>query len=234
MGAIGTVARGYDVGYLLKESSKGLDSGYYLSAVDSIGEPPGVWTGRGCAELGLTAGGEVEPAVMERIYGKLLDPRDPAFADDRVPGKEKAHLGAPPRQYKTADQHLAELLEREPDAGPERRKVLEIEASRKARQAVVFFDYTFPSSGLRLLPRNLALVHPARRKKPKPAGDPARGQGARRTSEPGRLGGPHLHGCSGPDSLRGSAPSQVAAEPVLARRREGLINLIGSGREVLL
>lgn len=143
MGAIGTIAKGYDPGYLLKESSKGLDSGYYLSAVDSIGEPPGVWTGRGCPELGLAAGGEVEEAVMKGIYGKLLDPRDPAFADDEIPDKDKAHLGSKPRKYKTFDTILSELLAKEPDAGPERREVLEIEAAKKTRQAVFFFDYTF-------------------------------------------------------------------------------------------
>ena len=51
MGAYGSVAAGYDPGYLLRESSKGAE-GYYLSAVAEIGEPPGVWTGRACAGPG--------------------------------------------------------------------------------------------------------------------------------------------------------------------------------------
>lgn len=40
LGAFGSLSRGYDPGYLLRESSKGTE-GYYLSAVAEIGEPPG-------------------------------------------------------------------------------------------------------------------------------------------------------------------------------------------------
>lgn len=76
MGAYGSVSTGYDPGYLLRESSKGME-GYYLSAVAECGEPPGVWTGRACPGLGLERGSEVEPDVMELLYGQLLDPRDP-------------------------------------------------------------------------------------------------------------------------------------------------------------
>jgi len=142
IGAYGSVSPGYDPGYLLRESSKGAE-GYYLSAVDEIGEPPGVWTGRAGPALGLAAGGEVEPAVMEALYGELLDPRDPAFADPDVAIQDKTRLGSAPRQYKTADEILAARLAAEPDATPERIELLEIEARKQARGAVMFFDFTF-------------------------------------------------------------------------------------------
>jgi hypothetical protein len=93
MGAFGSLSPGYDPGYLLRESSKGAE-GYYLSAVDEIGEPPGAWTGRAGPALGLPVGSEVESAVMEAVYGELLDPRDPAFADGAVPVQDKARLGS--------------------------------------------------------------------------------------------------------------------------------------------
>lgn len=142
LGAIGSLAKGYDVNYLLKESGKSLDPGYYLSAVDSAGEPPGVWTGDGCAELGLTVGAEIDPAVMERMYGRILDPRDPAFYDDRVPDREKTRLGSAPRRYKTTQQNLADLAAAEPDAGPERMEQLQVKAAKMTRHALMFLDWT--------------------------------------------------------------------------------------------
>jgi hypothetical protein len=142
MGAYGSVSTGYDPGYLLRESSKGAE-GYYLSAVTEIGEPPGVWTGRACPALGLVPGAEVEPRVMELLYGKLADPRDPGFADPGVPDSAKVILGQRPRKYKTAAEHLAKMLAAEPEAGPERIAELEVKAAKKARSAVMFLDFTF-------------------------------------------------------------------------------------------
>ena len=80
---------------------------------------------------------------MERLYGELLDPRDPAFADPDVPAKDKAHLGSAPRRYQTAAELLAAKLAAEPQATPERREQLEIEARQQVRSAVMFFDFTF-------------------------------------------------------------------------------------------
>jgi hypothetical protein len=142
LGAFGSLSRGYDPGYLLRESSKGAE-GYYLSAVEEIGEPPGQWTGRAGPALGLTTGAQVEPAVMQSVYGELLDPRDPAFAEPAVPAEDKARLGSAPRQYKSADDICADLLAREPDATPERAEDLKIQARKQARAAVMFFDFTF-------------------------------------------------------------------------------------------
>src|ERR1017187_7846584 len=131
VGAYGSVVTGYDPGYLLRESSKGAE-GYYLSAVDEIGEPPGVWTGRACAVLGLAPGSEIEPAVMEAVYGELLDPRDPAFLDPAVPDKDRIRLGSAPHQYKSAEEILAARLEAEPDAAPERREQLATQGRQAA------------------------------------------------------------------------------------------------------
>lgn len=142
MGAYGSISVGYDPGYLLRESSKGAE-GYYLSAVDEIGEPPGVWTGRAGPELGLALGAELEPDVMHLLFGELLDPRDPAFSDPDVPVTDKAVLGRAPRRYKSAQEILEARLEAEPDASPERVEQLEIEARQQARAAVMFLDFTF-------------------------------------------------------------------------------------------
>lgn len=127
MGAYGSLSRGYDPGYLLRESSKGAE-GYYLSAVAEIGEPPGVWTGRAGPALGLAAGAEVEPVVMEAVFGELLDPRDQAFANPAVASEDKARLGAGPRQYKSAEAIYADLMAAEPDATPERAEQLKVQA----------------------------------------------------------------------------------------------------------
>ena len=142
MGAYGSISSGYDPGYLLRESSKGAE-GYYLAAVAEVGEPPGVWTGRACPALGLAMAAEVEPYVMEAMYGRLLDPRDPAFGDRDVPDSEKARLGKAPRKYRSFSQRYAELCTAEPDATPERLAQLKIEARKSARNAVMFLDFTF-------------------------------------------------------------------------------------------
>jgi len=72
-----TISSGYDPLYLTRSVATGREN-YYLSAVAEHGEPPGIWTGRGCPELGLRPGAEVNNKVMERLYGAFLDPRDPA------------------------------------------------------------------------------------------------------------------------------------------------------------
>jgi AAA domain/TrwC relaxase len=142
VGAYGSVSTGYDPGYLLRESSKGTE-GYYLSAVAECGEPPGVWTGRACPGLGLERGAEIEPDVMELLYGQLLDPRDPLFADTDVLPEDKTHLGAPPRNYKSFQERFDAMAVAEPDATPERLEQLAIQARKDQRQAVMFFDFTY-------------------------------------------------------------------------------------------
>ena len=72
-----TISSGYDPLYLTRAVATGREN-YYLSAVAEHGEPPGIWTGRGCPELGLRIGSEVDNTVMERLYGAFADPRDPS------------------------------------------------------------------------------------------------------------------------------------------------------------
>src|SRR5712671_6104204 len=103
-----TISSGYDPLYLTRAVATGREN-YYLSAVAEHGEPPGIWTGRGCGELGLAAGSEVDNKVMERLYGAFTDPRDPerkatlgraasGFAgnDDKIVGRIAGLLAAEP------------------------------------------------------------------------------------------------------------------------------------------
>ena len=193
MGAYGSVSTGYDPGYLLRESSKGAE-GYYLSAVAETGEPPGVWTGRACPALGLAAGAEVEPAVMEALYARLLDPRDPRFADAGVPDEDKARLGSAPRRYKSTEQRLAELTAAEPGATPERLAQLEVQARKDQRQAVMFFDFTFSAD------KTTSVLHAslqAAAARAERAGDAGAAAGVRPPGRRGRGRGPRGRGRRG-------------------------------------
>ncbi|WP_300008269.1 MobF family relaxase [Pseudonocardia sp.] len=133
-----SVHRGHSVRYLTDEVAKARE-GYYTGAV-AAGEPPGLWWGKGAETLGLA--GEVDADLMEAIYTRLLDPRDPA-AHDRTTWDEAEALAAGHRKYRTAEQIYASLLDARPDAGPEERAALRAQAGRSARQAVSFIDVTF-------------------------------------------------------------------------------------------
>jgi hypothetical protein len=110
-----TISSGYDPGYLTRAVATGREN-YYLSAVAEHGEPPGIWTGLGCPELGLPVGSEVNNKVMERLYGAFIDPRDP---------EHKATLGRAPSGFARNDDKVSALiaarLAAEPEATEERR-----------------------------------------------------------------------------------------------------------------
>jgi conjugative relaxase-like TrwC/TraI family protein len=133
-----SLARGYDVSYLLGPVQSGRE-GYYTGAV-AAGEPPGRWYGGGAAELGLD--GEVDADLMEAIYKRLLDPRAPETRS-RATWDEAPALAPGHRAYRSADEIYAELVAAEEGAGPERRAELRAQAERSARQAVAFIDATF-------------------------------------------------------------------------------------------
>ncbi len=142
-----TISSGYDPGYLTRAVATGREN-YYLSAVAEHGEPPGIWAGRGCPELGLAAGAEVDGRVMERLYGAFIDPRDP---------EHKATLGRAPSGFAGNSDRVSEritrLLAAEPEATAERRDEIIMQAMKDRRAAVFFFDATFS------VPKSVSLLH---------------------------------------------------------------------------
>jgi conjugative relaxase-like TrwC/TraI family protein len=149
-----TIAKGHDASYPWKQIGaaepakparnprKGV--GYYLSPAEKGGEPPGIWTGKGGAELGMQPGGIVERQVFERLYGQHLDPRDPSG---------ETRLGRAPGQYKTAETIHATMLAAEPEATAERHAQLMIEAKAQVRTPDLFWDATFSVS------KSISLFH---------------------------------------------------------------------------
>ena len=133
-----TISSGHDTKYLTGAVGKGRE-GYYTGAV-AAGEAPGVWYGAGAELLGLS--GEVDAEQMEAIYTHLLDPREPVSASPATWG-EAAQLGKPHKNYRSAEDIYQASLQREPEAGPERRAELRAQAERSERQAVSFIDATF-------------------------------------------------------------------------------------------
>lgn len=129
MSAVLSVHSGHSVAYMTREVGRGRE-GYYTGAV-AAGEPPGQWYGAGAELLGLQ--GEVDADLMEAVYSHLQDPRS----------ADGSPLAAAHRNYKSADDHFAEMLARSPGATPEQRAKLRAEAERKARSAVAFVDATF-------------------------------------------------------------------------------------------
>jgi hypothetical protein len=120
----------------------------YLSAVAEHGEPPGIWTGLGCRELGLAVGSVMDGPVLERLYERFIDPRDPGQA---------ATLGRAPSSF-AADQDridakVARLLAAEPEATSERRDQLVMQAQHERRATVYFFDAPFS------VPKSVSLLH---------------------------------------------------------------------------
>ena len=104
-----TISPGHDASYPWRQigTSAGAGPGrpapargYYLSPAEKGGEPPGRWQGGGVAELGFAEGQVIERQVFERLYGKFLDPRDPAG---------EARLGRAPQRFRSADQIYAVL-----------------------------------------------------------------------------------------------------------------------------
>lgn len=116
------------------------------------GEPPGQWWGAGAETLGLA--GEVDAATMTGLYTRFLDPRADGFAD-RARWGEVPTLGHSGRVYKSEQQLYAEALEREPDATPERRDRLRVEAGKNVQQNVAFLDITFS------VQKSVTLLHTA-------------------------------------------------------------------------
>jgi len=122
-------------------SSGGVASGmesYYLDAVTE-GEPPGMWTGAGAAELGLT--GEIDAEDMKTLYGEFVNP---------VTGER---FGTRPAKRRSVEARLAEKLAAEPDASPER--VEEVRKQTRPQNTVIGWDATLA------VPKSVTAVHTA-------------------------------------------------------------------------
>ena len=147
-----TISPGHDASYPWRQM--GVSAGpvpagragaeYYLSPADKGGEPPGRWQGGGVADLGFREGQVIEREMFERLYGKFLDPRDPAG---------EARLGRAPQRFRSAQEIFEVLVALEPEATAERRAQLMIEAKSQVRTPVQYFDVTFSVS------KSITLLH---------------------------------------------------------------------------
>ena len=153
MAGIITISKGHDASYpwrqigtesTVSSRTKTSGAGYYLSPAERGGEPPGIWTGKGVADLGLQQGGTVNRAVFEPLYGRHVDPRDPSG---------QTRLGRAPGRYKTADEIYATLLAAEPHATTERRDELLVVAKSQVRTPDLYWDATFSVS------KSISLFH---------------------------------------------------------------------------
>ncbi|PWV82443.1 conjugative relaxase domain-containing protein, TrwC/TraI family [Prauserella marina] len=133
-----TISTGYSVDYLTNEVAAGREN-YYTGAV-AAGEPPGRWYGAGAEKLGLT--GLVDEQDMTALYERFVDPRDEFFRDPARWGGAST-LGHTGRKYQSEEELYAAALEREPDASPERRAELRLDAGKRVRKNVPFLDATF-------------------------------------------------------------------------------------------
>jgi conjugative relaxase-like TrwC/TraI family protein len=133
-----TVSSGHSADYLTGAVASGREN-YYTGAV-TAGEPPGRWYGRGAEALGLS--GLVDHQDMTALYEHYIHPSDPGFRDPtRWDGADT--LGHTGRRYLSETEIYAAALQAEPQATPERRAELMVEAGKRARKNVSFLDLTF-------------------------------------------------------------------------------------------
>ena len=133
-----TISSGHSAKYLTDQVAVGREN-YYTGAV-AAGEPPGRWYGAGAERLGLA--GLVDNQDMSALYEHFVDPRDQGFRDPSA-WAEAETLGHRGRAYVTEDELYDAALKDEPDADPERRAELRLEAGKRARKNVAFLDATF-------------------------------------------------------------------------------------------
>jgi conjugative relaxase-like TrwC/TraI family protein len=133
---VATLSKGYDLEYIWKQVDRGPAkdaASYYIQASETGGEPPGRWWGPGAKALGFDNGQRVERKPYDLLFGKRKAP-------------DGAQLGRPPGNGRKAADLYAKLLAAEPHAAAERRRELRIEATKQARQSLLFFDLTLSLS----------------------------------------------------------------------------------------
>jgi conjugative relaxase-like TrwC/TraI family protein len=139
----------HDVEYYLARA--GGPSDYYLTPASSGKEPPGVWTGEGARDLGLT--GFVDPAVMKALYEKGIAPDGRQIGQKRRP----VYLGNEGRtdelQEKINEAIRAEMEAKGPFITPERRREIANEIKGKVRHHVLGWDLTWG------LTKSVSLTH---------------------------------------------------------------------------
>ena len=106
---------------------------YYIDATEKGGEPPGRWWGPGAQALGFTNGEMVKRKAYDLLFGERKAP-------DGTP------LGRSPAGSRQAADLYATLLAAEPQATPERKRELRVQATRQTRQSPLFFDLTLSLS----------------------------------------------------------------------------------------
>ncbi|KGI79305.1 hypothetical protein IL38_24300, partial [Actinopolyspora erythraea] len=107
------------------------DAAEYFLDASLHGEAPGVWHGKGIDAVGMAAGEIATEEDVRAVFGELTHPDT---------GEQ---LGRSPGNYRSYEQRLEKLLEREPDATPERRRELEVEAKHNGQNATAYYDLTF-------------------------------------------------------------------------------------------
>ena len=145
MMSIARLSAGSGYKYLLKHTACGdcaRDAGTSLTSYYAAsGYPAGRWFGTGLAGLdegrGLSAGTAVTEEAMAALYGRGQDP------------VSEAALGRAHPVYRTADERIADVVDRLPDTvtGPERQTIVATitarEHARPVKAAVAGFDLTF-------------------------------------------------------------------------------------------
>ena len=138
-----TLHAGHDVAYFTSGQGRGGCAGamsYYTAA----GEPPGQWAGKGAAALGLT--GQVDPAVIERLYQENIGPggellvkrRQSKAADERETAAVTAYLAAHP--YASAVE-LAEVRAAERGKDPHQVPYFDLTVSAVKSVSVLHASY---------------------------------------------------------------------------------------------
>src|SRR4051794_15403632 len=136
MAVVATLSKGYDLDYIWKQIDRDPvkdAASYYIQASETGGEPPGRWWGPGAKALGFEPGQRVERESYDLLFGERRAPDD-------------TPLGRPPGGGRKAAELYAQLLTAEPHATAERKRELQTEAVKKARQSPLFFDLTISFS----------------------------------------------------------------------------------------
>ena len=138
-----TLHAGHDVAYFTSGQHRGGCAGamsYYTAA----GEPPGEWAGKGAAALGLA--GQVDPAVIARLYQQGIGPggeqlvsrRQPKAAGEREEAAVAAYRAAHP--YASATE-LAEVRAAERGKDPHRVPYFDLTVSAVKSVSVLHASY---------------------------------------------------------------------------------------------